>query len=309
MGSVFRSLFPQEKVVIETDQVTDRQAKLDAILKAFDTDDGSTSEKGNDNDKQNLNIQINDKNPEDDIDNFTISVPEGYCVECGDHPRELRCNDCEDGKSLNLVFFFFFFLFFFNRRLSSLNLNFFKSLFFSFLFYSKISLIKDFCDVCFQSIHKKGSRKTHKTSPYNEPSMTNQNQNLPMTLNGKSNAKEEAKPVEGIHINELTKETTSMAETKRINLTERAKYIPLRLSLRERKYLRLLEAALNVSEYTDKVDILSYSNKTKRIVHQIREICAILSGCKIPFFFFSPFLISFHFSSFFLMCDPTLEGM
>ena len=59
---------------------------------------------------------------------------------------------------------------------------------------------------------------------------------------------------------------------------ERAKFIPLRLTLTERKYLRLLDAALQVSEYTDKVDILMYGSKVKRIVQQIREICAILSG-------------------------------
>lgn len=60
---------------------------------------------------------------------------------------------------------------------------------------------------------------------------------------------------------------------------ERAKYIPLRLTLSERKYLRLLDAALQVSEYTDKIDTLSFGlSKAKRIVHQIRELCAILSG-------------------------------
>ena len=60
---------------------------------------------------------------------------------------------------------------------------------------------------------------------------------------------------------------------------DRAKFIPVRLTLGERKYLRLLEAALNVSEYTDKIDTIGFGlSKAKRIVHQIRELCAILSG-------------------------------
>ena len=43
-------------------------------------------------------------------------------------------------------------------------------------------------------------------------------------------------------------------------------------------FINRLEAALNVSEYTDKIDIISYSNKAKRIVGQIKDLCAILSG-------------------------------
>jgi len=60
---------------------------------------------------------------------------------------------------------------------------------------------------------------------------------------------------------------------------ERAKFIPLRLTIMERKYFRLLEAALSVSEYTDKIDTLGFGlSKAKRVVHQIRELCAIMSG-------------------------------
>ena len=43
-------------------------------------------------------------------------------------------------------------------------------------------------------------------------------------------------------------------KNSRNDLLERSKYVPLRLTLNERKLLRLCEAALNVSEYTDKVE-------------------------------------------------------
>ncbi|CDF37636.1 unnamed protein product [Chondrus crispus] len=63
----------------------------------------------------------------------------------------------------------------------------------------------------------------------------------------------------------------------------RAKYIPLRLSAWERKILRLVEAALNVSEYTDVVDVLTYSRmKPKQRIHaQIRDLCSILTGLAV----------------------------
>lgn len=63
----------------------------------------------------------------------------------------------------------------------------------------------------------------------------------------------------------------------------RAKYIPLRLSADERKILRLVEAALNVSEYTDVVDVIPHSrNKAQQRIHiQIRDLCSILAGLTV----------------------------
>ena len=39
-----------------------------------------------------------------------------------------------------------------------------------------------------------------------------------------------------------------------------------------------LEAALNVTEYTEKIDNESSTGKAKRVVNQIKELCAVLTG-------------------------------
>lgn len=46
---------------------------------------------------------------------------------------------------------------------------------------------------------------------------------------------------------------------------QRARYIPLRMTEKERSMLRIVEAALDVSEYTDRVDVFMYSKARVRV--------------------------------------------
>ena len=53
-------------------------------------------------------------------------------------------------------------------------------------------------------------------------------------------------------MSDAEEENGAAAALRQGSMAERARYIPLRLSQEERRLLRLLEAALSVSEYTDK---------------------------------------------------------
>jgi hypothetical protein len=61
-------------------------------------------------------------------------------------------------------------------------------------------------------------------------------------------------------------------------MLQEAVFIPLRLNEEERHLFTLLDASLNVSEYTDKVDVFSYRSTANRIVKELIEIFSILSG-------------------------------
>ncbi|CAG8595965.1 3962_t:CDS:10 [Funneliformis mosseae] len=126
---------------------------------------------------------------------------------------------------------------------------------------------EDFCEVCFSMIHRTGSRRIHtcKTLKKNVK-MNGTVAAATNTSNGDMDI-EESTPEEDEQIdgpkstNIISSGSTSFGDW----IEERARYIPL-------------QAALNVSEYTDKIDIITYSSKARRIVHQIKDLCSILSG-------------------------------
>ena len=120
----------------------------------------------------------------------------------------------------------------------------------------------DYCPVCFAALHRKGKRAQHTTTA--------------ARASGAAAAPDQAgaavRPEVGLV---ATDEVYSPAW-----FVERSKHIPLRLSMSERKGLRLLQSALKVCDYTDKIDSLANTNKSKarRVAAQLKDVCALLSG-------------------------------
>jgi hypothetical protein len=145
----------------------------------------------------------------------------------------------------------------------------------------------NYCDVCFQALHKKGNRKGHTKTvvrpellrdqkPAQAPATKGGNNNGQPDMEGDSDEEGEFNPA-----NNSANSLESVLDKDPNWFASRAQYIPLRLTYEERKWLRLLQAAMHVSEYTDKVDIITWGSKAKRMAAQLREICAILSGLVI----------------------------
>jgi hypothetical protein len=142
------------------------------------------------------------------------------------------------------------------------------------------SCADNFCEVCFAAQHRKGSRKQHKTKPLTV-GKANKSQLATPSSNGTPASghldDEEVglsrhtykfvvyvfsqMDVEDVDSDEELERATQAKRALELEpqpviggnvgewFVERSKYIPMRLTLGERKYLRLLEAALNVSEY------------------------------------------------------------
>ncbi|CDK26121.1 unnamed protein product [Kuraishia capsulata CBS 1993] len=129
---------------------------------------------------------------------------------------------------------------------------------------------EDFCGICFALVHK-GKRKEH-VSHKVESGLVE-----PGNGGARVDAQEEDTDL-GIDAANPVQSDHEIDERILRGMRRNIQYIPMRLSAEERQLLRLLESALHVSEYTDRVDVLSYKSKTRRQVEQLREICSILAG-------------------------------
>jgi hypothetical protein len=190
------------------------------------------------------------------------AAPPGMCVECRDQPHTLACPGCSGDV---------------------------------------------FCGVCFASVHRGGSRRSHqpteslspllavleaakaaalvsvdapgaglagKRPPADAPSRSG--------AAGSHHGDSEADDV--MDDSDASAAAGSVvAEHVVHDWVAMARVTPLRLTFEERRLLRLVEAALHVSEYTDKVDIAGLGwTKTKRIHEQLKALFSVLCG---EFFF------------------------
>ncbi|KAJ7167618.1 hypothetical protein C8R46DRAFT_995751 [Mycena filopes] len=181
----------------------------------------------------------------DEEEVVTKPVEDGTCIECEDQPAEVFCETCADV----------------------------------------------FCEVCYAAQHRKGSRKLHVVKPLSTVDGAKPVAGAPLEKiaadpdamdaedGDDSNDEDWERVVAGPSTHVVLSAQPAVGTSVGEWFVERSKFIPLRLNLAERKYLRLLEAALSVSEYTDKIDTIGFGlSKAKRIVQQIRELCAIMSG-------------------------------
>lgn len=130
----------------------------------------------------------------------------------------------------------------------------------------------EFCGVCFSALHRKGRRAHHKTA--SKPGFPPFKR---MAVGGEEVAMQEGEECELEMPLDLLADDDAADEA---DFTFRARFIPVRLAMKERTFLRLLEAQLSVSTYTDAIDRPDLK-ANNRVHQQILKVCAFLSGIAV----------------------------
>jgi hypothetical protein len=84
-------------------------------------------------------------------------------------------------------------------------------------------------------------------------------------------------PIEAVADMELGRSNNKDKSDSYNSVKDRAKYIPLRLSLGERKMLRLVEASMNCCDYTSEVD-RPFKSSARRTHEQLKGVTSVLRG-------------------------------
>ncbi|TMW63864.1 hypothetical protein Poli38472_002805 [Pythium oligandrum] len=200
-----------------------------------------------------------------------MDVATPMCVECEDTDAAVRCEDCQDL----------------------------------------------YCALCFEAQHRSGTRRQHATTelfasavaqqlaqpppapvqattvaasavqPAQESTTVVEGADEPMEAveDKETNGKVDTADEETDEDDEVDSDADSDDEPTMVSddapLLRDAMYIPLRLTEDERAQFNLLDASLNVSEYTDKVDVLSYRSPVKRVIQELKEVLSTVSGMMV----------------------------
>ena len=190
-------------------------------------------------------MSVDDSPPSD----LVHEASAGFCSECTDQPHSIRCEGCAGD------------------------------------FY---------CEVCFQALHHRGSRRSHVNFPALSPLLAS----LPppravvaaAAAAAAAAASSSSASVGGAAMvggdSDESDDDHKVAPLAMLggaapsgSILDRSQFMPLRLHYNERRLLRLVEAALNVSEYTDKVDIKGLGRaRAARIGEQLKAVFACLCG-------------------------------
>ncbi|KAF2074825.1 hypothetical protein CYY_003889 [Polysphondylium violaceum] len=263
----------------------DMNKDLAKILDNQEFDDIDEEDDNSSGDENNNNINNGDKMVVNDL-------PEGMCIECTDQPGDVFCNTCQESFCHMCCYFF--------HRTDKRKQHKFvitledtsdKEISYDQL--EKITKNPGLGNAVTDNNNNKRLQEKHQQQQQQQQQQHQQHQQTTSRddehdhdqdiQDHDENIQDQHEDDEEQEESFIHKDDSFLSGARTLSadwFRERSKFIPIRLTLKERNDLRLLEAALHVSEYTDKIDIIhpTSGTKSKRINEQLRNICAILSG-------------------------------